>query len=154
MQKLIEFNENQDTPLYLPSHLEDLKHESEYFDVPDPETKMQRHDNPHHWLQQDILQVKNIQYRFNNKITLTEDTIPQVKVFTQLLLKFLRFNYQLLWEQQDQQAYIHFPQMLTQTEFLPYLIENEHKQLQYRDPTSFNTAHFEQINLDHNFTTE
>ena len=29
MQKLIEFNENQDTPLYLPSHLEDLKHKSE-----------------------------------------------------------------------------------------------------------------------------
>ena len=29
MEKLIEFNENQDTPLYLPSHLNDLKHKSE-----------------------------------------------------------------------------------------------------------------------------
>ena len=62
MQKLIEFNENQDTPFCLPSHLEDLKHKSECFDVPDLETKIQRHDNPHYWLQQDIAQVKNFQY--------------------------------------------------------------------------------------------
>ena len=98
MQKLIEFNENQD-----------LKHKSEYFEVPDLETRSQRHDNPHYCLQQDILQVKNFQYRFFNNITLTDDTIPQVKVFTQFLLKFYRFYSQLLWEQQDQQAYIHFP---------------------------------------------
>ena len=58
MQKLIEFKENQDTPRYLPSHLVDLKHKSEYFDVADLERKIQRHDNPHHWLQQDILPVK------------------------------------------------------------------------------------------------
>ena len=54
MQKLIEFNENQDTPHYLSSHLEDLKHKSEYFEVPDLETGIQRHDNPHYWLQQDV----------------------------------------------------------------------------------------------------
>ena len=61
MQKHIEFNENQDTPLYGPSNLEDLTHKSEYFEVPDLETRIQRHDNPHYWLQQDILQVKNFQ---------------------------------------------------------------------------------------------
>ena len=60
MQKLIEFNENQDTPLYRPSHLEDLKHESENLEVPDLETRIQRHDNPLYWLQQDILQVKKL----------------------------------------------------------------------------------------------
>ena len=90
MQKLIEFNENQDTQLYLPSHVEDLKHKSECFDVPVLETRNQKHDNFHHWLQQDILQVKNFQYRFFNNITLTEDTIPQVKVFTKVLLKFFQ----------------------------------------------------------------
>ena len=47
-----------------------------------------------------------------------------------------------------------FPQILTQTELLPYIIKNEHRHSQYRDPTSFNTTHFEQINLDHNFITE
>ena len=131
-----------------------MKHKSEYFDVPDLETKIQKHDNPHHWLQQDILQVENFQYRFFHNITLTEETIPQVKVFTLFLLKFFRFNYQLLWEQQDQQAYIHFPQIQTPTELLPYIIKHEHKHLQYRDPTSFNTTYFEQINIDHNFISE
>ena len=67
MQKLIEYNENQDTPLHRPSHLEDLKHKSKYFEVPDLETRIQRHDDPHYWLQQDILQVKNFQYKFFNK---------------------------------------------------------------------------------------
>ena len=133
LQKLIEYNENQDTPLYCPSHLKDLKHKSEYFEVPDLETKIQRHDNPHYRLQQDLLQVKNFQYRFVNNITLTEDTIPQVNVFTQFLLKFFRFNYQLLWEQQDQQAYINFPQILIQDELFPNIIKNEHEHLQYRD---------------------
>ena len=119
MQKLIEYNENQDTPLYRPSYLDDLTHKSEYFEVPDLETRNQRHDNPQFWLQQDILQVKNFQYIIFNNITLNDDTIPQVKVCTQFLLKFFRFNYQLLWEQQDQQAYINFPLILTETELLP-----------------------------------
>ena len=60
----------------------------------------------------------------------------------------------MFWEQQDQQAYIHFPQILTQTELVPYIIKNEHKHLQYRDLTSFNTTYFEQINLDHTFLVE
>ena len=154
MQKLIEFNENQDTPLYCPSHLQELKHRSEYFEVPDLDTKVQRHDNPHYWLQRDILQIKNFQYRFFNNIILTDDTIPQVKNFTQFILKFLRFNYQLLWEQKDQQAYINFPQILTHIELLLYIIKNENKLLHYRDLTSFNVTHFEQINLDHIFLLE
>ena len=154
MQKLIEFNENQDIPLYRLSHLEDLKHKSEYFEVSDLETRIQRHDNPQYWLQQDILQVKNFQYIFFNNINLTDDTIPQVKVFTQFLLKFFRFNYQLLWEQQDQQAYNNFTQILTQTELLPYIIKNEHKHLQYSDLTSFKTTYFEQIKLHHTVFVE
>ena len=154
MQKLIEFNENQDTPPYRPSHLQELKHRSEYFEVPDLDTKVQRHDNPHYWLQRDILQIKHFQYRFFNNIILTDDTLPQVKIFTQFLLKFLRFNYQLLWEQKDQQAYVNFPQILTHIELLPYIIKNENKHLHYRDLTSLNVTHFEQINLDHNFVLE
>ena len=74
--------------------------------------------------------------------------------FTHFVLKFFRFTYQLLWEQQDQQAYINFPQILTQTELLTNIIKNENKHLQYRDLTSFNVTHFEQINLDHTFLVE
>ena len=154
MQKLIEFNENQDTPLYCPSHLQELRHRSEYFEVSDLDTKVQRHDNAHYWLQRDVLQIKNFQYRFFDNIILTDDTIPHVKVVTQFLLKFLRFTYQLLWERKDQQAYSNFPQILTHKELLPYIIDNENKHLHYRDLTSFNITHFEQINLDHNFLLE
>ena len=154
MQKLIDFNENQNPPLYRPSHLQELKHRSEYFEVPNLDTKVQRHDNPHYWLQRDILQIKHFQYRFFNNIIPTDDTIPQVKIFTHFSLKFLRFNYQLLWEQKDQQAYVNFPQIITHIELLPYIIKNENKHLHYRDLTSFNVTHFEQINLDHNFVLE
>ena len=156
MEKLIEFIQNLDTPHYIPSHLEDLKHKSEYLEVPDVETRIPRHDNPHYWLQQDILQVKNFQYRFFYNITLNDQTIPQVKVFTQFLLKFFRFNYQLLWEQQDQQAYVNFPQYYQNLNsyHISYIIKNEHRQLQYRDLTSFKTIYFEQINLDSNFIKE
>ena len=186
MQKLIKFNENQDTPPCLPSHLDDLRHKAEYFEVPDLETQIPRQGNPHYWLQQDILQIKNVLlrffhnitpnedttpqvkilrqhnilqiknflYRFFHNITLNEDTTPQVKIFTQFLLKFFRFNYHLLWEQQDQQAYGNFPQILKETELLRYIIRIENRHVQYRDLTSINTAYFEQIHLDHNFLLE
>ena len=52
------------------------------YDVPDIYTKMQTHNNPHYWLQQDLLQVTNSQYQFFQNITLTDDTIPQIKVFS------------------------------------------------------------------------
>ena len=151
MQKLIEFNEKQDRPLYLPSHLDDLKHKSVYFEVPDLDTQIRKHNNPPFWLQQDIVQVKK---RFFHNITLSEDTIPQIKIFTHFLLKFFRFNYQLLWEQQDQAAFGNFPQTLTETGLSIYIIKNEYRHPQYRDLTSFNVTYFEQINLDHIFITE
>ena len=42
MQKLIKFIENLNPPLYRPSHLQELRHISEYFEVPDLDTKVQR----------------------------------------------------------------------------------------------------------------
>ena len=38
--------------------------------------------------------------------------------------KYLRFNYQLQWIQQDQNACTNFPQVLTGIDFLPYFINN------------------------------
>ena len=108
MKKVIEHNENLDTPLYLPSHLESPKKGYEYFEVPDLETTIQRHNNPHYWLQQDIAHFKQLQYRFFQNIIPYEDTRPQIKMFSHLLLKFFRFNYQILWEQQEQNTHINF----------------------------------------------
>ena len=50
---------------------------------------------------------------------------------------------QLHWEQQDQNAYITFSQVSTETELLPYIISNQNKHLHYRDLTSFNTHYFD-----------
>ena len=154
MDKLIEHNENLGTPVYLPSHLETLKETHEYFEVPDLETKISRHNNPHYWLQHDILQIKQFQYRFFQNIILNEDTVPQIKVFSHFLLKFFRFSYQIIWEQQDQNAYINFPQVLTETELLPFKISDRNKHVHYRNLTSFNINNFELINFDHNFLLE
>ena len=154
MNKLIEHNENLETPLYLPSHLEILKEKHEYFEVLDLESKVERHDNPHYWLQQDTLQIKQFQDRFFQNIILTEDTIPQIKKVFQFLLKFLRYNYQLLWEQQDQNSYIIFPRVLTGVELLPFIITNRNKHSLYRDPTSYSTHYFELITFDSNFIIE
>ena len=48
MNKLIEHIDNLDLPLYLPSYLESLKEKHEYYKVPNLETRIQRHDNPHY----------------------------------------------------------------------------------------------------------
>ena len=128
MNKLIEHNENLEPPIYLPSHLESLKGKHEYFEIQDLETKTQRHRNPLYWLQQDILQIEKFQYRFFQNIVLIEDTISQIKKFSHFLLKFLNFNYQLVWEQRDQGAYINFPRVLTEVELLPFGIGNRNKQ--------------------------
>ena len=104
-----------------------FKEKAIYFDVPDIDTKIIRHNIPHYWLQQDLSQVTNFQYRFVQNIILDDDTIPQIKIFSHFLLKFFRFNYQLLWEQKDQNAYVNFPQVLTDTELLPLIIRNDFK---------------------------
>ena len=88
MNKLLEHDENLDTPLYLPSPLESLKEKHDYFDVPDLETKLQRHNNPHFWVQQDIAQIKQFQYRYFQNIILDDDTVPRIKIFPHFLLNF------------------------------------------------------------------
>ena len=93
IDKLIEHNENVDTPVYRPSHLESLKDKADYSEIPDIHSKIQTHNN--FWLQQDLLQVTNFQYKLFRNITLTDDTIPQIKVFSYFPLKYFRFNYQL-----------------------------------------------------------
>ena len=85
MNKLIEQNQKLEPPLYLPSHLKSLKEKQEYFEVPELETKLQRHAIPHYWLHQDILQIKQFRYRFFQNILLNEDTIPRSEIFSQFL---------------------------------------------------------------------
>ena len=96
MTKLIGFTKNLETPLYLPPLLENLQQTHQYFEVPDIDFKITRQSNPHYWLQQGILQITHFQYNFFQNLTLDDDTIPYIQVFAKLLLKFFRFNYQLI----------------------------------------------------------
>ena len=70
MNNLIEFNENLDTPIFRPSILEDLQQKHLYFEVPSFDSQINRQDNPHHWVQQDILQITHFQYNFIQNLTL------------------------------------------------------------------------------------
>ena len=45
----VEHNENLETPVYLPSHIESLKEKHEYFEVQDLQTRISRHNNLHYW---------------------------------------------------------------------------------------------------------
>ena len=74
MNKLIEFNENFDTPLYRPSLLQNFQQKHHYFEVPDIDSKITRQNNPHYWLQQAILQITHFQYNFFQNLTLNDDT--------------------------------------------------------------------------------
>ena len=154
INQLIEHNENLDTPIYRPSLLEELKEKVDLFEVPDLDTKIIRHNNPHYWLQQDILQATTFQYKFFKNISLDDDTIPQIKVFSHFLLKFFRFNYQLIWEPKDQNAYIHFPQILNKTELLPFIIQNDSKHPYYKNFPTLHTSHIEAIELNSDFLIE
>ena len=74
-----------------------------------------------HYLQ-DILDILKL-----TTLSLQMTLYLESKFLPKSQLKFLRFNYQLLWEQKDQRAYINFPQILTHIELLPYIIKNEKK---------------------------
>ena len=101
-----------------------------------------------------IFNKSNFQFNFFQNIILNDDTRPQTKVFSYLLLKYFRFNYQLLWEQNDQQAYVNFPHVLTDSELLPFIIKNDFKHSLYKDFTTFSTSHFEYIILNSDFIME
>ena len=154
IDKLIKHNENLDRPQNRPSLLESLGEKAIYFDVPDINTKVIRHNNPHYWLQQDLLQVTNFQYRVFQNFILDDDTIPQVKIFSHFLLKFFSFNYQLLWEQKDQNAYVNFPQVLTDTELLPFIIQNDFKHPFYKNFTTFLISNIDSIILNSDYIIE
>ena len=85
---------------------------------------------------------------------LDDDTIPQIKFFSHFLLKFFRYNYQLLWEQKDQNAYVNFPQVINDTELLPFIIRNDFKHPFYKIFTIFPISNIDSIILNSDFLIE
>ena len=115
-------------PKFSPNALDDLQRYINNFDVEIIERLVDPEDNPHHWLQTDLLRIQNFLYHYFKDLTLNDQTIPQVKVISLFLRKYFRFNYQLLWSQQDQSAFTAFPDHFTVDECLPFIIseQNEH----------------------------
>ena len=121
-------NQALEIPTFSPNALNELERYINNFEVEIIERLVNPEDNPHHWLQTDILRKQNFLYHYFKDLTLNDQTIPQNKVISLFLRKYFRFNYQLLWSQQDQPAFTAFPNHFTTDECLPFIIneQNEH----------------------------
>ena len=117
-----------ETPKFSPNALNELEQCINNFEVEIMERLVNPEDNPHHWLQTDILRIQNFLYHYFEDLTLNDQTISQIKVISLFLRKYFRFNYQLQWSQQDQPAFTAFPNHFTADECLLFIIseQNEH----------------------------
>ena len=108
---------------------------TQFFELQDIETNLKRQNNPHYWLQQDILQIIQFQYRFFQNIILNEDIIPQINNYSQFLLKFFRFKYHFIREEQDQAAF------KKTSDSRPYISSDTNIENLYWDQTSLQHCH-------------
>ena len=111
-------------------------------------------DNPHQWLQADIIRTQSFLYHYFKDITLNEQTIPQNKLISLFLKKFLRFNYQLLWSEQDQPAFTTFKTHFTADECLPFIINKKNEQSYFFKPDKITKQTFDLISFDPRLITE
>ena len=112
------FNLALENPKYSPNALQELEQYIHNFEVEDIERIVITQDNPHHWLQTDMIRIQSFSYHSFKDITLNEQTIPQFKLISLFLRKLFRFNYQLLWSEQDQSAFTVFTTHFTADECL------------------------------------
>ena len=124
------------------------------FDVELIETLVNPEDNPHHWLQADILRIQNFIYHYFKDLTLNDQTIPQIKVISLFLRKYFRFNYQLLWSQQDQSAFTEFPDHFTLEECLPFIISEQNEHPYFHKPQLITKQTLDYIRFDPLLITE
>ena len=141
-------------PKYSPNALDDLQRYIDNFDVETIETLVNPEDNPHHWLQTDILQIQNFIYHYFKDLTLNNQTIPQIKVISLFLRKYFRFNYQLLWSQQDQPAFTEFPDQFTSEECLPFIISEQNEHPYFHKPQLITKQTLDYIRFDPLLFTE
>ena len=144
----------QEIPKFSPNALDDLQRYIDNFDVEIIERLVNPEDNPHHWLQADILRIQNFIYHYFKDLTLNDQTIPQIKVISLFLRKYFRFNYQLLWSQQDQSAFTAFPDHFTIEECLPFIISEQNEHPYFHKPQSITKQTLDYIRSDPLLITE
>ena len=125
LNKVKDFNLALESPKYSPNALEELEQYIHNFEVEDIERLSVTQNNPHHWLQTDMIKIQNFLYQYLKDITLNEQTISQTKLISLFLRKYFRFNYQLLWTEQDQPAFAAFHNHFTADECLPFIIDKQ-----------------------------
>ena len=147
-------NLTNEIPKYSPNALDDLQRYINNFDVEIIERLVTPEDNPHHWLQADILRIQNFLYHYFKDLTLNDQTIPQIKIISLFLRKYFRFNYQLLWSQQDQSAFTAFPNHFTLEECLPFIISEQNEHPYFHKPQSITKQTLDYIRFDPLLITE
>ena len=103
-----DFNLSLENPKYSPNALQEIELYIHNFEVEDIERIVISQDNPHHWLQTDIIQIQSFLYHYLKDITLNEQSVSQIKLISLFLRKFFRFNHQLIWSEKDQAAFTAF----------------------------------------------
>ena len=154
LNQVKEFNLALEIPKYSPNALQELERYIHNFEVEDKDRIVITQDNPHHWLQADIIRIQSFLYHYFKDITLNAQSIPQIKFIPLTLRKFFRFNYQLIWSQQDQAVFTVFTTHLTADECLPFIINkmNEHPYFFKPDKITKHTIDF--ISFDPRLITE
>ena len=71
-----------ETPKFSPNALDELERYLNNFDVEIIGRLVNPEDNPHHWLQNDILRIQNFLYHYFKDLTLKNQTIPQIKIIS------------------------------------------------------------------------
>ena len=98
--------------------------------------------------------LQNFQYHYFKDITLNEQRIPQTKVISLFLRKYFRFNYQLLWPEQDQPAFAAFHNHFTADECLPFIINKQNEHPYFFKPDKITQQTMDIISFDPRLITE
>ena len=123
-------------------------------EVEDIERLVTTQNNLHHWLQADIKGIQNFLYHYFKHITLNEQTKPQIKLIFLFLRKHFRFNYQLLWSEQDQTAFTAFRTHFTTDEYLPFIINKQNEHPYFFQPDKIEKQNLDLISFEPRLITE
>ena len=98
--------------------------------------------------------IKEVFYHYFKDITLNEQTIPQNKVISLFLRKNFRFDYRLLWSEQDQPAFVAFHNHFTADECLPFIISKQNEHPYFFKPDKVTQQTMDLISFDPCLNTE
>ena len=105
-------------------------------------------------MQADIIHIQNFLYHYFKDLPINEQTIPQTKLLSSFLRKYFRFNYQLLWSEQDQPAFAAFHNHFTADESLPFIINKQKENLYFFKPDKVTQQTMDLISFDPRLITK